>query len=80
MNNSIYKSNGKMRGERLTVKAFKNSDDMHRFLNKQSDNNWKEHNGSVAGAALATKTGKYAFAGGAWHNVKHLDVGMLAHI
>ena len=26
---------------RITVKSFKYSDDMYKFLTKQSDNNWK---------------------------------------
>ena len=26
---------------RITVKSFKYSEDMHKFLNKQYDNNWK---------------------------------------
>lgn len=80
MNVSIYKSNGKMRGERLTVKTFKDSDLLHQFLNKQSDNSWKVNTGKVVGSELPHKRGTYAYAGGAWHNVKSLDSSMLAHI
>lgn len=73
---SIYKSNKKMKGERLTVKAFKDSDAMHAFLNKQDNNDWKIN----SGAQLPHKAGKYAFAGGQWHNVKSLDPSILSHI
>jgi hypothetical protein len=72
---SIYKSNGKMKGERVAVKMFKDSDLMHQFLNKQCDNNWKINNGK-----LPAKNGTYAYAGGQWHNVKSLDASILAHI
>ena len=34
-NDSAFLSN------RIKVKSFKYSDDMHKFLNKQYDNNWK---------------------------------------
>ena len=78
--NSIYKSNGKMKGERIAVKTFKDSELMHTFLNKQCDNNWKINNGKLCGATLPTKNGTYAYAGGAWHNVKSLDASILAHI
>ena len=77
---SIYKSNGKMKGERLTVKTFKDSDLMHQFLNKQCDNNWKINTGLKVGKELPHKRGVYAYAGGQWHNVKSLDSSILAHI
>lgn len=77
---SLYRSNGKMKGERITVKVFKSSDKMYEFLSKQSDNRWKIKEGSVAGAVLPDKAGKYALAGNTWHNVKHLDQSVLAHI
>ena len=61
--------------ERLHVKAFKDSDAMYTFLcSKYNDwNIWKE---SVKGF----KTGIYAYAGGQYHNVKSLDISILAHI
>lgn len=62
--------------ERLTIKAFKTSNEAHEFLSKQNDNSWSiarpEHQNK--------KSGTYAFAGGAWHNVKSLDASVLAHI
>ena len=60
--------------DRLEVKAFKSSDDMHRFLNKGANGNlWRVHVGGL-------KPGLYAHAGGKWHNVKSLDAMSLAHI
>lgn len=62
------------RGERLKVKAFKCSEDMHKFLNT-ADNalRWRV-------SAKGLKAGTYAFAGGQWHNVNNLDASVLAHI
>lgn len=80
MSYPIYRTNGKMRGERLTVKVFKTDDDRHRFLNKQYDNEWAIRPATFGGFAMPTKAGVYASAGGAWHNVKHLDASLLAHI
>jgi uncharacterized protein YdeI (YjbR/CyaY-like superfamily) len=59
--------------ERLHIKSFKHSEDMHKFLNKQTNNNWRESNKQL-------KTGIYAYAGGQYHNVKSLDHSILAHI
>ena len=59
--------------QRLIIREFKTSQDGHEFLNKQYDNNWQEYDGEL-------KAGKYAFAGGTWHNVKKLDQSILAHI
>lgn len=60
--------------ERLIVKTFKYRDDMHKFLST-GDNalHWRE-------SSKGLKAGKYAFAGGQWHNVKSLDAAVLAHI
>ena len=77
---SIFKTNGKLKGERVTVKAFRDSDSMHKFLNKQTNNDWKINQGVSVGSVLPHKSGKYAYAGGAWHNVKDLDPSVLAHI
>lgn len=62
------------RGERLKVRGFTYRDDMHRFLNT-GDNalRWRE-------STKGLKAGTYAWAGGQWHNVKHLDACALAHI
>jgi len=46
---------------------------MHGYLNKQTNNDWKEYIGAL-------KSGTHAFAGGTWHNVKKLDISVLAHI
>ena len=82
---TIRKSNGKMRGERLTIKGFKTSQAMHEFLNKQCDNTWKitsepDYYGAFNAELAKLKPGIYAYAGGAWHNVKSLDSSVLAHI
>lgn len=69
--------------ERLHVKAFKSPNDLGAFLCKQTDNKWK---GVEVGALsylkvpYPVKSGVYASAGGAWHNVKSLDASVLAHI
>ena len=78
--NVIYKSNKKLRGERLTVKVFKDSQSMHEFLNKQTNNDWQERPPVFGGLAMPTKSGTYAKAGGHWHNVKSIDPIVLAHI
>lgn len=60
--------------ERLHIKSFNSSQAMYTFLNKGSNAcNWSESNRSLA-------RGVYAYAGGAWHNVKTLDASVLAHI
>ena len=57
---------------RMQVKAYKYSDDMHKFLNKQTDNRW-----TVSSKGLAS--GTYAYIAGAWRDVKKLDRLTLAH-
>ena len=74
MSYSIKKSNGKMKGERVRVKTFKDADLMHKFLNSQPNNDWQINE------TLPHKNGNYAYAGGVWHNVKSLDPSILAHI
>ena len=71
---SIDSISAQIRGRRLKIKAFKFSDDMHKFLNT-ADNalRWKE-------STKGLKPGVYAYAGQAWHNVKNLDPSILAHI
>ena len=59
--------------ERMIIKEFKCREDGHAFLNAQYNNDWREYEGEL-------KAGKYAFAGGQWHNVKKLDACLLAHI
>lgn len=71
--------------ERMTIKGFKTSEAMHEFLNKQSDNTWivtsePDYYGAFKPELAKLKPGKYAFAGGQWHNVKSLDASVLAHI
>lgn len=75
--------------ERLIIKGFKSSDAMHKFLN-DGDNalRWAPADPSqryilTNGASNAfkdLKPGRYAYAGGKWHNVKTLDSTVLAHI
>lgn len=66
---------GRMLTSKIQVKAFKTSDAMHTFLNKQYDNNW-----SIYINSDVTKSGYYAFLGGKMINLKNVDVSILAHI
>ena len=71
--------------ERLQIKGFKSSDLMHKFLNAQCDNSWNvnsepDYYGGFKPGLADLKPGKYAYAGGQWHNVKSLDASILAHI
>ena len=61
--------------ERLIVKAYRSKEAMYTFLNAQYDNTWIEHK-----PGLPEKAGTYAYAGGQWHNVRSLDISLLAHI
>lgn len=61
---------------RLQVKAFKGANELGAFLCKQ-DNTWADASDKQG---LPAKSGHYAYAGGAWHNVKSLDASVLAHI
>ena len=70
---TLQKTTPEIKRQRMTIKSFKFQDDMHKFLNKQCDNNWRV-------STLGLKAGVYAYAGGQWHNVKHLDVITLCHI
>lgn len=63
-------------GERMIVRNFKTNDAMHKFLNTDDNANfWQE-----VREGEPTKSGTYAYAGQAWHNVKNLDATELAHI
>lgn len=73
------------KGERMTIRGFKTREAMHEFLNKQTNNDWTinsepEYLGGFRPELAALKPGVYAYAGGRWHNVKHLDPSALAHI
>lgn len=60
--------------ERLYIKSFKNNDSMCNFLNTGSNaSKWKTSNKDL-------KQGVYAYAGGQYHNIKSLDISILAHI
>ena len=64
--------------ERIIIKSFKTSDAMHKFLNEGiTALTWKECTGKPY---AGLKSGTYAYAGGQYHNVKSLDVSVLAHI
>jgi hypothetical protein len=87
--NTIRTLKGACKGERMQVKAFKTSEDMHKFLNTGDNaHKWREtidqtetHPGAWGACNEKTlKPGKYAWAGGQWHNVKSLDASVLAHI
>jgi hypothetical protein len=69
---TIQKTTPALKRQRMTIKAFKTSDDMHKFLNKQEDNAWRESDKGL-------KAGVYAYAGGQWLNVKSIDPSALAH-
>ena len=69
----ITKTTGTWDKSRKIIRSFKTNQAGHDFLNKQSNNNWRVYDGEL-------KAGKYAFAGGQWHNVKSLDSSVLAHI
>jgi len=78
MNNyyAIAKVTGEVFKLRMTVKRFKHADEMHKFLNSQYDNNWKD----ISEKHEAFKAGVYAFVGQRWQNVKSLDSSVLAHV
>ena len=59
--------------ERIQIKAFKTSQEMHAFLNKQHDNDWKQ-------SIMNLKSGQYAWVGGELMNVKKIDKSMLSHV
>ena len=72
MSHTVQMTTHSISRQRMTIKAFKTSDDMHKFLNKQEDNNWRESDKGL-------KAGVYAYAGGQWLNVKSIDPTALAH-
>ncbi len=69
------------KGLRYKVRTFLDDDKGHKFLNTESnalhwdivdpDNN--PHN-------YPTKKGVYAFVAGSYHNVRSLDISVLAHV
>lgn len=75
MTNRLYRIDGPLGRERMTVKQFADKNAMWAFQNRQSDNAWRE-----PGEHVPLKAGKYAYAGGQWLNVKGLDPYFLAHI
>ena len=60
---------------RVKVRAFKTSDVMHGFLNKQDNNDWSQ-------MAVPVKSGTYVERGlrGELLNVKSIDPSALAHM
>jgi hypothetical protein len=70
---TLQRTTPQLSRQRMTIKAFAYAEDMYAFLNKQSNNDWKESNHGL-------KAGVYAYAGGQWHNVKSLDASVLAHV
>ena len=80
--NRIYKKcpNGaRMFSTKRQVKVFKTSDDMHRFLNKQPNNDWQEVPNTPLYEGI-TKAGTYAYLGGSYQNLKNVDISVLAHL
>jgi hypothetical protein len=86
---TVRTKTGAFKGERMTIRGFATLDTMHKFLNTGDNaNHWRvtidqtsTHPGAY-GACDETKLkpGKYAYAGGQWHNVRKLDASVLAHI
>jgi hypothetical protein len=64
--------------ERLHIKTFKTMDKYCDFLAKKYDEGWKSITHDKEYDYF--KTGIYAYCGGKWHNVKTLDVSVLAHV
>ena len=60
--------------DRLHIKGFCSSDEMHRFLNKE-DNACRWHE-----SRRGLKPGCYVMAGGDLRDVRSLDAGALAHL
>lgn len=62
--------------ERLVVRAFSSSNEMHKFLNTGPNAVfWSQvHVGEP------TKTGVYVYAGQQWLNVHNVDASALAHM
>jgi len=73
---AIAKVTGSVFNLRMTVKRFKHADEMHKFLNSQYSNDWKD----ISGKHEAFKAGVYAFVGQRWQNVKSIDFRALAHV
>ena len=71
--------------DRMTIKSFKTSDLMHKFLNKQPNNDWvitsePDYYGNFNSEYATLKAGVYAYVGGQWRNVKTIDPCALNHI
>lgn len=75
----IQSRSGALGHERLTIKCFQFSDQMHKFLNK-GDNALKWHEVPQHRDIYQLKAGTYAFVGQSWVNVKSLDASILAHV
>ena len=74
---TIRTKTGSFKGERMTIRRFTTQDAMHKFLNTGDNaNHWRE----TMGDETKLSPGKYAYAGGQWHNVRKLDASVLAHI
>lgn len=72
--NTIRKITGPFGHERMTIRSFKYSDDMHKFLNRGTNAlTWKQGTDDL-------KSGTYAYVGGEWVNVQKLDRITLAHV
>lgn len=62
--------------ERLTVRVFRDSSAMHRFLNTGSNAlRWRE-----VFPGEPAKAGTYAYVGRVWRNVRDLDSMILNHV
>ena len=73
-----YQKTGRGFRERLIIKTFVYTEEMHRFLAKGANSLvWRDI--SEIKQILPNKAGTYVFAGGEWRNVKTLDSLTLAH-
>ena len=87
-NHTIFKYtriSGQSFKDRLVVKTFRSSDAMHKFTQRAGQGNtwayWSDRPPFLHDSTLPVlKTGTYAYAGTKYHNVKHLDAYVLAHI
>ena len=70
---------GSLFKQRLIIKGFKTPEAMHKFLNSQYNNDWKEDKTDPRSRDNLAP-GTYAMLGGKWTNVKNIDPSTLCHI
>lgn len=70
----IQSVSGGLGRERLRIRSFRFSHDMHRFLNR-GDNalRWREYGGPL-------RSGTYARLGGEWRSTRDVEPSLLNHV